>query len=391
MLIKTSWLWIFFVLVSCSDEPPVGEAVVIKVSTPHALVAFRNEGERSWQTLPHSRAADVEVRASGAYQVLFVCERGKVLRIIAYARTLDDERAIDHACDSDVPDQHLVFGRMSQPDTWLALDFATTLSGTTPEWSFSLDSRSGIRDLAILSGTWPVPDAIAVRRDIEITGDLDLGLIDIAQNDLIPLERRSILVANAMPGEELVANVALALTGTLTVLADGSTALEDLPFSPQAILRPTDRHRVQLTGSVRSGIPGHRIEQVRTSDYEASTAPSALVLPEPIGAVVFERDATAISAAWTSLPPDSDVSLHTISFTAPIESVTYSLYASHSFIEAADSMHLALDLGGVPGFKREWHLEPNRAEEIRSLIAEGPSRRSILEEDIVFGPGGSIP
>lgn len=359
---RWAWLWALGVLAGCSDDDLLSSqlrgtesgVVVLKTTTPMGLLAFRHEDDPRWKVYPSEAATEIAVDVHGPYRALFVCEEAPGFTIIIeIARTLDDERRFEHACLYPLP-THRVFGTLTDPNAWLALQFQQGFT-FEPDGFFEMIVEEGVRDLLLF------PDfdatAIAVRRDLAIFEDLDLGAIDVAQERPTPMERRSFKAINPAPEESLSASIGLHVRGTSIFMGSGK-GLQDVLLIPQAILRPTDRQRVELRAFTR-GTPGNPMErQVRTVLRESSAAPSEIVFPEGMAGVAFERASTAIAATWSSLPPSFNLALARSSG-SDVGFIAQLVEASRAFVEATDPMRLVFDLSDVPGFKPEWHPQPD--------------------------------
>lgn len=364
-MMRWAWLWVLGALVSCSDgtalSSPLRRAesgvVVIKALTPMSLLAFRHEDDLRWKIFPSSRATEVEVDVHGPYRVLFVCEEpqgGTTFTIVGEAaRTLDDERMVELLCSLPLP-THRVFGTLTDVNARLVLQFQEGF-GLEPDGFFEMVVQEGVRDLLMFPHFEST--AIAIRRDLEIFDDLDLGAIDVPAENPVPLERRSFTATNPASTETLSASSDLSVGGTSAFLGSGQ-GLKNIPLAPREILRPSDRQVIEFVAFRPDGPGNPRQRQVRTVRRESSEAPSEIVFPEGMEDVVFERPTTGITATWSSIPFGSHLVLLR-STASGSGSVFLFVDASRAFMDATDPTRLVLDLSDVPGFKPEWYPRPD--------------------------------
>jgi hypothetical protein len=103
--------------VGCGDASPAGppgSIVTLETGDPPALIAFRDEGA-DWRSLAVAATTTFELEVTGPYEVVVVCESADRRLVAArkYARTLDDERTIDHLCGT-APFPFTVRGQMAE-------------------------------------------------------------------------------------------------------------------------------------------------------------------------------------------------------------------------------------------------------------------------------------
>lgn len=161
----------------------------------------------------------------------------------------------------------------------------TGLSGTF----FEARVSAGAYDLVMLTGDITSGyEQIAIRRDISITGDTELVMIDPFEYAPQPLVPVSFTASNLRPGEVQSSSVELYTSSTFAVLHLSGFAQPpgwDVPLAPEGVLRATERQFVSLFAAESSGERSHRRgirRTVRVGD------PTSVTLPEPLGPVTFE-------------------------------------------------------------------------------------------------------
>lgn len=122
-------------------------------------------------------------------------------------------------------------------------------------WSFALPTAAGTFDLGIMFGDLAAPDRLALRRDVAVTADVDVGTIDAAQTNAEALVPISFTATNQAPEESLglqtfldVRNTSVSLRNTFLFGGSGW----DSVLAPASMLRPTDRQRVSLTANTEA-------------------------------------------------------------------------------------------------------------------------------------------
>lgn len=369
-------VWSFVVLAGCGSEQSrdsdLDGVVAINAVRPHAMVGFRHEDEATWELFQLGGSDEFKVTARGPYRVLFVCEDRLVNRalIVQLARTPEDAGAIENTCP--VAAVHRVTGTVSETDTWVGFGDRTVLSFSA-DWRFEIRAAPGVHDLAIMRGDAFETRAIAIRRDIAVSGDLELGAIDVAAANPVPLISRSLTVENVAPSTSFSASTELVLGGTTLRIFGSRFAL----LAPAAVLRPTDIQRITVAASAPAK-ESQSASRIATRVVGADT--SAYVLPEPIRDVTFATSPIAMLATWSSLPPYTHLVLSRTT-SGLREQLSHSLDASPSFIESTGSTSLALDLGDVPGFKPEWQY-PASVEQVQTLSAVSGDANVSFESEV---------
>lgn len=381
---KLAIAWLAVGVTACGDDQPAArpKTITINADPPPALLAFRHEDEADWRVIPVDGKTKFEITAHGPYRVVVACEevfdeRLTFAAISAYARTLDDDGPLEDLCAPLAP--HRVTGSVDDPLG--AITFGrSTAWGSDPNWTFDVGAAPGVHDLAILRGSIDRDfDEIAIRRDVAVTGDLDLGEIKLADAKLQPMSTVTFAPRNALPNEQLFMDASLFLTNTLVTLSPSDPSQWTTALPPAALLRETDRHNVVLSASTprSTTLPFLRSYRDVTFDFVPSMSTS-IELPPPLGTASFERTPSAITATWPSLPDHTSVTLLRIGPFMDGMLVIHQLDATRSFFEATDPTSLTLDLGDIPGFKPSWQLDPAEQEtsELTAVNVRGPFRLS---------------
>lgn len=343
---------------------PSGEVVTIRTTEPPALIAYRDESSATWKLLEPVEEGTYEVRPGGLYRVAVACEnRGGIDSVVIteHARTPDDEPLIEHPCRSN-PEPFVVRGTMLQEGgIGLGNRFSSTASTS---WSFEYAAAARTYDLVMLGGDFAMGfDRVAIRRDLAITGNLELGTIDLAQEGAQDVTRAAFTASNLRPGETTSSTTVFRTGSSFAVLQGTGWAVR---LVPEGLLRVTDQQNIQLTARELDGTIT-RSRAIRR-DFRAGD-PTAIMLPEPLGTVAFEMTADRLDATWSVLPEHDRVELVRSSFTInPLRSTTHRLVLTPSFSDAKGTAKGTLELGGLPGFKTEWRLDP-AVPQTRSLLA----------------------
>lgn len=337
---------------------PTSEVITITPGQPHLLIAFRHESESNWQQLPLDEP-QIEVTVHGPYRVVLVCEDRAFAApptvAIVFARTLGDSRTIAGSCNA--PSEHTVTGTIRPAGTWAMLGWGSDFSDDR-DGRVSFRTTAGDHDLLL-----DHRNQLAVRRDIAVFGDVDLGEIDFAQEEPLPFEELQFSPENAEPDEELNGSFRIMLRGTdLTIF---TPFLSDdpwgIPFVPASRLRATDRQIIELSAS--KPVPSGSFGQQRGRDYRllfAPGVPTSIALPDHLGEVQIDTTPTAVSATWASLPSYSQLFLSRWNFAG----ITHGLAATRGFIEAVNPTRLEFELADVPGFRPEWGALPTLSQGI---------------------------
>lgn len=358
----------------CGDDPadPGSSQLAIDTGRPPALVAFRHEASAEWQILSGAdpAASTFEVTADGPYRVVIACESAyhwAAVDLAQYARTPADEATLEHRCPSAaypfrVRGQVVHPGQVSVGDDYLA--------HTDPTWSFELMAAAGRFDVVMTSGDFNLGfDRIAIRRDVELAADAQLGSIDLAQltsHAMVP----TTFSATNLDGETKSSRVLLHTGGTVAFLQDSRIDQEAMwrtRLAPEAALSPSDRQTVELTAIEVSGERTKRRRSI-SRDLRAG-APTQVTLPDPVGPVTFEVVGDRVTATWSMLPAHDEVSLRCESAVANgMQRWTHATTLSRAFLQATGATSIVLELAGIPGVKPEWRHDP-ALDQLRAFAA----------------------
>jgi hypothetical protein len=354
---------VLVVLAVGCDGPSAG-VVTIQTTEPPALIAYRDEASATWELLEPVEVGTYEVRPVGPYRVVVACEnRGDIPSVVVseYARTPQDEPLIEQRCRSN-PEPFVVRGTMLQEGGMgLGNRFSSTASAS---WSFEYGAAARTYDLVMVGGSLAAGfDRVAIRRDLAITGNLELGTIDLDQEAAQAVARASFTASNLEQGETR-SSVTVFRTGSSFAVLQG--AGWDVRLVPEGLLRATDEQRVQLTARASAGTFSRSRTVFR--DFRAGD-PTAVTLPEELGTVTFEMTADRLAATWSVLPEYDELALVRSSFTInPLRSTTHRLVLTPSFSDLEGTAKGELDLSRLPGWRSEWRLDP-ATPQTRSMTA----------------------
>lgn len=354
---------------SCSDGPHAPVQVTIETNAPPALLMFRDEASPTWQTMASDDIHTFELTVTVPYRVVVVCIRPgspdmlASVQVIQFARTPDDEPSIAADC-SYTTRPFTARGVLTEPGVVTLEDRSDRV--LAPNGEFSIPAPSGTFDLVVVKGDLTTTDQrIAVRRDVAITGDADVGIIDVAQqaSALVPI---TFTCQNCDPGDSLYGEIQLFTRSTIALLSEsfGGKVWPGL-LAPEAILRSGDRQRVFL--SATSPTPGGGVTHFRGSlhDFHAGDR-TTIELPAVLGPVSFDMTADRLTATWSSLPAYDGITLSRLSFSD--RGVSHGVNLSRAFVEATAAASVTLDMTDIPGFQDAWRIEPTDSQ-MRTLDA----------------------
>jgi hypothetical protein len=364
--------------VGCGDPDPVKPApalITVTTTDPPTLIAFRDEAT-GWRSVAVGAATTFELEVAGPYQVVVVCEttsdtEPRSIGVVHYARTPDDERTIDDGCETR-PYPYTVSGRMAELGEVSLENSSFGVTGAIPEWDFELPSRAGTFDLVALYGDLAVAFShIAIRRDVAVTSDTDVGLLERSAENAQPLVPATFSATNLQPGESTSAFIRLDTRGTITLIQSRSARTgRATAFVPDTVLIPTDRQRIQMTASMPSSDAVSQIYSRGVSRDVRAGDPTSLTLPEPMGPVAFALSPLRLVATWSTLPDHDTLTLLRVnSGGASLLGAFHEITLTRNFLEATGATNAIIDLTDVPGFSPEWHFDA-RFDQTRMLTAE---------------------
>jgi hypothetical protein len=340
----------------CGDEAePPAVTVAIETGQPPALIAFRDDADAEWHALPIDGGSSFQIEPAGPYRVVIVCEAASALEIKEYARVVEDGASIEHACAGATQPFHLR-GRMAQPG--VAYFGAASRGGGAPAWDFDFPATPGMFDLVMRSA-----DRIAIRRDVAIERDAQLGAMDLDQEGAAQLIATPFTVQGVRAGELISTGTRLDTGSTAAVLQDAMSGAGawTAKLAPESMLRATDRQTAVLMATeLASGPSGQNRYRIVQRDVRVGDQ-TAVTLPPPMGPVTFAASADALVATWQELPEHDEISLerYGISWSG---TRSHELTLSRSFMEAtmaaSGAASATLDVSDIPGFKSEWRQDP---------------------------------
>ena len=350
---------------SGSDVPDAGRAmpprVTIVTGGPPALVAFREETATAWQTPASPSPGKFEIEVTGPYRVLVVCTtRGGDVFVTEFAQTLDDERTIEQPCGGALDYPFHVRGQMLQSGEVAFGGYGRGQSSAP--WNFDLPAAAGTTDFVAFFGGFSTGfDQIEIRRDITITADLDLGPIDVAQEQTQALVPTQFTAANLSPDESLFSDVFLQSGGTFAIMSQfiHPELAWQVNLVPVTALRATDSQIVQLTASSLSSSDPVQ-QRVRSVVHQVrDTSATSVPLMDPLGPTTFETTADRLVATWSALPENDDIDVSRFSFSSDFSHFTsHDFLLSPAFVAVTGITSTTLDFTDVPGFQPEWQHDP---------------------------------
>jgi hypothetical protein len=374
---------------------------MVETDVPPMVVAVRDVTSTGWRGVSTAGTHTFDLVVAGPYQIVVVCGPAfdgavfdDAVLVAVYARSPSDLPLLQHTCSARALPTFTVSGTMVNPGQ-INLGYVED-SSTTSNWSFSLHPEVGSYDLVLLQQNSVDPPRIALRRDLEVTGDLDLGTLDVAQEPGHALVEISFAVPSLQPGEQLSSGLELR-TGTTTAslpaflvfpLGHNAPPSWSMSLVPDAALRASDRQIALLaayTLSTSEGILYERIRSVARDMHVGDTVPWSL--PEPIGPVAFEMAAHRVTVAWSSLVDYSDIFLSFSSRPADHSlGPAHELILSRAYIEDVGTTGATLDVTGVPGIPPEWQIDPARWSSLELDVIRGEPGETREEWTLLEGP-----
>ncbi|HEX8110105.1 MAG TPA: hypothetical protein VF516_20385 [Kofleriaceae bacterium] len=345
--------------------------VTVETGAAPQLLAVRDATSTGWRGVATAGTTAFDLVVSGPYEVVVRCAPRfeGVESVTVYARSPSDPPLLDASCAAPVPPSLTVSGTLVEPGQ-IALGHTGDFS-ENPDWSFALQLAPGTYDLVLFQDeSFSTPEQIALRRDLKLTGDLDLGTLDVAQEPGHAVVETRFAAPSLLPGEQLSPSLELR-TATTTAFLPASLELPlgkdvpdawRVPLVPDAALRPTDRQTVSLAALSTSTIDGIIHGSLRLAARDIRVGDTAgLTLPEPLAPIAFDMARHRITAAWSSLGNYTDVLLTYLSQgSGNLPGRGYALLLSRNYIEDVGMAGATLDLTGVPGLSEDWQIDPAR-------------------------------
>ncbi len=336
---------------ACDDDPITPAEITISTVRAPEAIAFRDGLDGEWRTPAPTATGSYKLDVSGPYVVSVVCKAGGDFLVTTrqIARTPEDGRELDLPCEELPEANATVTGTMVQPG-YLGLAGALGFSAT-PDWDFSFAIPAGTFDLIGVSD-----QKIALRRDLAVSGTMDLGTIDLDQEGaaLVPV---ALTAPNAATAEMLEAQVSLTTPRT-----DEGHVHVGAPAT--AKVAPAEL----LTAGVRQSVAmvawSDDANRMVRRDFKAGDA-TAFTLPEPLGAIQFDTATGALVATWSTLPEHDRILMAVHGSAADDKARGHELEVSQRFVAATGATSLKLDTD-VPGFQADWRPDFSR-EYLREL------------------------
>jgi hypothetical protein len=344
-------------------EQPQPTILTIRTSRPPGLLAFRDETSATWRAIDVAGKSTFEIPTTGPYRVVVGCERSHWITVTEYARTPADEPLIEYGCGlTDDAPPFMARGTMTEGGR-VYLGDAEQAASQGP-WSFELSAAAGTHDLIMLFGDPSTRMAqIAIRRDVEITGNVDLGTLDRKTVNAEPLVPVVFTASNLAQDEELSMMAYLETThGLVSLDGLGSTGAEAM-LVPDAILVPTDRQQVTVSGTTTTtdDVSTHRTYRTRHRVLRVGAA-TEVALPDPVGPVTFAMTDNQLAVVWSTPPEGNESWLWRDTFSSGSSDVaqvwTHELRLSAHFVAATGATSATVDMTTVPAFPAAWRPDP---------------------------------
>jgi hypothetical protein len=374
------------------------QMVTVRTGEPPALLAARDEDSGVWQTFDTTGKVEFELEVSGPYRVVVACEYSNTAFMITeHARAPSDQPVIENSCERVREFPFVVRGEMTHAGR---VGLGPTGRGqSSAPWSFELPAQAGSFDFVALFGDVNTGfDQVAIRRDLVVDGDVELGAIDPAGEHAAAMIPTGLVLTNHTADEQLSTRVRMASGNTTTRITHfhfGDELADTVKLAPDSMLRATDHQHVLVEGFL-PGIDEPSLDVSRTAGQTARAGePISLALPEPLGPVTFEASGDRLTAAWTTLPAYDQLRLARFHFSNDLsEDVLFEALISRAFVDATGASSAALDFAAIPGFKPAWRHDPMHAY-VRQLTAiRGNFLADVASSQVreqVPGPSGEAP
>lgn len=330
---------------ACSDDPTATSITISTERAPEAI-AYRDGLDGSWRTLTPTSAGSYKLDVTGPYMVSVVCSTGNATLVSTrqIARTPEDGTEIALACAKPSQLTSAVKGKMVQPGA-VSVGAARAASDVA-DWGIDLDVPAGTFDLLGISD-----DRIMIRRDLAISGELDVGTLDLQQQgtELVPV---ALTASNAATGETVEAEVMISTGKTQGGLVHRG-APADAKLAPTAFLTGDLRQSVAMIGKQGDATRMVRRE-LRTGE------PTALALPEPLGPVQLEAKDGKLVATWSALPEHDKVVLSVAGSQAIDNIREHAIELSQRFLAETGATSATIDTN-LPDYQAAWRIDLARA------------------------------
>lgn len=334
---------------ACHGDDPTS-ITISTVRAPEAI-AYRDGIDGSWQALTPTTTGSYKLDVTGPYMVSVVCSagNGSMISTRQIARTPEDGTELDLECAGLPQVTSGVTGKMVQPGAVSVGDVYA--SSATPDWDIDLALPAGTFDLLGITS-----DRIMIKRDLAVSGTLDLGTLDVAQQGvaLVPV---ALSASNAAAGETVEAEVLVSTPRSdfgWVHVGSPSTA----KVAPTSFLTGDLRQSVALTASQGDNTRLLRRE-LRTGE------PTAFALPDALGPVQFASAGGKLVATPSTLPDHDKIILSVTGSQADNNVREQAIELSQSFMAATGATSITVDTA-LPGYQPAWRLDLAR-EYLREL------------------------
>lgn len=367
--------------------PDAPDTLVVTVTdgVPPDLIAFRDDRSTEWVSVPVAGLTTIPVTTHGAYQIAVACDFRKQdpsqgVEVIVFGRTAQDDAFI-RGCPRLGPAPFEVTGGMVQGGQ-VALDGSAQTSALA-NWAFDLPVYSGTFDLVLLPwDSSSLPSGIAFHRDLAITGNRDLGTIDLSQETIQPLIPVSYTVPDVQSGESLRFDLSIIAGNTQTLVSTvrSTSSVVATSLVPDSALQQTDSQYAWLYDSVFDAAAS--LTYFRDlSRYVRVGDSTSWALPDPLGPVTLDETADGLTATWSKLPDADEITLFRESDGGSVFRL-HEAVLSRSFLAAAGGTSATVDVHAIPGFQSDWQLDPTGTQ-IRQLRAFLPGSASESSDVVV--------
>jgi hypothetical protein len=330
-----------------------GNSSTLRIETEASplLLVHRDDGEASWTQVAVAGKTEFELEVDDRHEVVIVCQQTRGLPHVLttkYARTTEDGDGLTGLC---VNRPFVVSGTLVQPGQ---VSFAGAVSATSGmSRTFEFASKRGTFDLLMLGGDDFTAETFGARRGIMVDGDLNLGTIDLAQENLQPTVSKAFEISN-LRAEEDPSMAPRLVNGEIEYLFFGTSGDTMARLPPASALSASERLMVRLSASISA--PAQDLPSTARSITVSAEQAGAVALPEPLVAPAFEHQAPRSVATWSALPEYDELRFMRSTTAADQIRKAHELRMTHNYAVETDTAQLELDFREIPGFLPEWEL-----------------------------------
>jgi hypothetical protein len=330
-------------------------SVEIDIDHSPVLVAFRDGLDQPWQAATMMSPTRYTIDVHGPYVVAVVTDDSTDPTSHYYstrwtAQTPGDDHTINILTGAASSGSH-VTGQMVQPGrVFLGQDYDYS---SDPNWAITLTGAPGPHDFFAFSA-----DHALVRRAIDTTHDLDLGMLDVNASGSL-LEQLAFTATNATANETLTARSAITTATTPFASITSFGPANTVAVMPYSALASGDVQTVSVGATKADGYGRYLRKSYHTGGDTAYTLPTN-----------FLSGATWTAAAdmtfgWTAVA--STFTTFQASVNAAQSPNYYEISVSPRFVSATGVDHVLYDTQ-LPGYQSAWKVDLSQGYYLSAMV-----------------------